>query len=57
MTALIPLFFFGDQRFKVPVIPLLIIAAACLADGRFGRASSPIHEATDAEPALDDTSR
>ncbi len=50
MTALIPLLFFGDQRFKVPVIPLLIIAAACLADGQWGRAPSPIHEATD-EPA------
>ena len=34
MTALVPLMFFGDQRFKVPVIPLLIIAAACLADDR-----------------------
>jgi 4-amino-4-deoxy-L-arabinose transferase-like glycosyltransferase len=30
MTALVPLAFFGDARFKVPVIPLLIIAAACL---------------------------
>ncbi|MCU1371718.1 MAG: glycosyl transferase [Ilumatobacteraceae bacterium] len=45
MTALVPLLFFGDQRFKVPVIPLLIIAAACLADGRWGRAQSPIHAA------------
>jgi hypothetical protein len=46
MTAIVPLLFFGDQRFKVPVIPLLIIAAACLADGRFGRAQSPVHEAS-----------
>jgi hypothetical protein len=30
MTALVPLAFFGDARFKVPVIPMLIIAAACL---------------------------
>ena len=30
MTALVPLAFFGDTRFKVPVIPLLIIAAATL---------------------------
>lgn len=30
MTAAVPLAFFGDSRFKVPVIPLLIIAAACL---------------------------
>ena len=43
MTAAVPLVFFGDQRFKVPVIPLLIIAAACLADGRWGRAQSPTH--------------
>jgi hypothetical protein len=30
MTALVPLAFFGDPRFKVPVLPMLIIAAACL---------------------------
>jgi 4-amino-4-deoxy-L-arabinose transferase-like glycosyltransferase len=30
MTALVPLAFFGDQRFKVPVIPLLIIAGSTL---------------------------
>jgi hypothetical protein len=30
MTALVPLAFFGDSRFKVPVIPLLIIMAATL---------------------------
>jgi hypothetical protein len=30
MTALVPLAFFGDSRFKVPVIPLLIVAAATL---------------------------
>ena len=30
MTAVVPLAFFGDSRFKVPVIPLLIIAAATL---------------------------
>lgn len=30
MTAAVPLLFFGDSRFKVPVIPLLIVAAACL---------------------------
>jgi 4-amino-4-deoxy-L-arabinose transferase-like glycosyltransferase len=28
MTAAVPLAFFGDSRFKVPVIPLLIVAAA-----------------------------
>lgn len=31
MTAAVPLAFFGDSRFKVPVIPLLIVAAATLA--------------------------
>ena len=31
------------RRLKVPVIPLLIIAAACLADGHFGRAPAPMH--------------
>lgn len=30
VTAGVPLLFFGDSRFKVPVIPLLIIAAATL---------------------------
>jgi len=30
MTAAVPLLFFGDSRFKVPVLPLLIIAAATL---------------------------
>jgi 4-amino-4-deoxy-L-arabinose transferase-like glycosyltransferase len=30
MTAAVPLLFFGDSRFKVPVMPLLIIAAATL---------------------------
>jgi hypothetical protein len=34
MTALVPLAFFGDSRFKVPVIPLLIVAAACLLPDR-----------------------
>ena len=34
MTALVPLLFFGDQRFKVPVIPLLIICAATLVPDR-----------------------
>ena len=41
MTAFVPLMFFGDQRFKVPVIPMLVIAAACLADGRWGRGPAP----------------
>ena len=52
MTAAVPLMFFGDQRFKVPVIPLLIIAGACLADGRWGKAQSPIHDTAD-EPVSD----
>ena len=39
MTALVPLAFFGDSRFKVPVIPLLIVAASWWADG--ARRSSP----------------
>lgn len=30
MTAVVPLAFFGDSRFKVPVVPLLIIAAATM---------------------------
>ncbi len=30
-TASVPLLFFGDARFKVPVLPLLVIAAGCLA--------------------------
>lgn len=34
MTAAVPLLFFGDQRFKVPVIPLLIICAATLVPTR-----------------------
>lgn len=42
MTAAVPLVFFGDSRFKVPVIPLLIIAAATLvADRRRDEAVSP----------------
>jgi len=53
MTAAVPLMFFGDQRFKVPVIPLLIIAAACLADGRWGRGQSRIHRV---DPELDEGS-
>ena len=36
MTAAVPLAFFGDSRFKVPVIPLLIIMASVLAAGRSG---------------------
>ncbi|MFN8017784.1 MAG: hypothetical protein U0P45_06645 [Acidimicrobiales bacterium] len=34
VTAAVPLLFFGDARFKVPVIPLLIICAATLARAR-----------------------
>lgn len=30
LTATVPLLFFGDSRFKVPVMPLLILAAAVL---------------------------
>lgn len=41
MTAAVPLLFFGDSRFKVPVMPLLIIAAATLAE-RVGRSSEPV---------------
>jgi hypothetical protein len=49
MTAAVPLLFFGDARFKVPVIPLLIIAAATLV--RTPR-RSPIESVPDgAEPA------
>ncbi|MCB0970989.1 MAG: glycosyltransferase family 39 protein [Acidimicrobiales bacterium] len=33
MTALVPLAFFGDQRFKVPVIPMLIVAAGVAVAG------------------------
>lgn len=32
MTAAVPLAFFGDSRFKVPVIPLLIVASGVLAE-------------------------
>lgn len=32
MTALVPLAFFGDSRFKVPVIPLLIVIASTLVE-------------------------
>lgn len=39
MTAAVPLAFFGDPRFKVPVIPLLIIMAATLAGGVWRRGS------------------
>ena len=57
VTAAVPLLFFGDSRFKVPVIPLLIIAAACLvrrpdpadvpggADAEPVQASEPVTEA------------
>ena len=48
MTAAVPLAFFGDSRFKVPVIPLLIIAAAALAGGSW-RADAE----ADAEPEPD----
>lgn len=37
MTAAVPLAFFGDARFKVPVMPLLIIMAAGLADRSWRR--------------------
>ncbi len=40
MTAAVPLAFFGDTRFKVPVVPLLIIIAASLA-GRPWRQPPP----------------
>ncbi|MCU1498682.1 MAG: glycosyl transferase [Acidimicrobiales bacterium] len=40
-TALVPLAFFGDSRFKVPVIPLLIIIAATLAGRPWRSARSP----------------
>lgn len=39
MTALVPLLFFGDSRFKVPVVPLLIVAAATLISRPAGDAS------------------
>jgi hypothetical protein len=29
VTAVVPLAFFGDSRFKVPVMPLLLVAAGC----------------------------
>lgn len=38
MTAAVPLAFFGNSRFKVPVIPLLIIAGATLLAHRKDRA-------------------
>lgn len=41
MTAAVPLAFFGDSRFKVPVIPLLIIAGATLLAERRGREPEP----------------
>lgn len=43
MTAAVPLAFFGDSRFKVPVIPLLIVAGAvavAVATERFRSASA-----------------
>jgi len=52
MTAAVPLMFFGDQRFKVPVIPLLIIAAACLADGTWGRGQTSTHQTAEGDDEL-----
>ncbi|WP_426572997.1 glycosyltransferase family 39 protein [Aquihabitans sp. McL0605] len=49
MTALIPLAFFGDSRFKVPAIPLLILAAATLVRSRGGAGDDPA-EASVGEP-------
>ena len=42
MTALVPLMFFGDTRFKVPVVPLLIVAAATMLRDRHQPASEPL---------------
>lgn len=44
MTALVPLAFFGDSRFKVPVIPLLIIAGATVVALRTRRVVLPEQE-------------
>ena len=53
MTALVPLLFFGDQRFKVPVIPLLIICAATLIPDRSVDQDLPVDEdaVTEVQPA------
>ncbi|QXC59999.1 glycosyltransferase family 39 protein [Aquihabitans sp. G128] len=56
-TAVVPLAFFGDSRFKVPVIPLLILAAATLLRERDAAepdpavAGEPEPQASVAEPA------
>jgi hypothetical protein len=36
-TAVVPLLFFGDPRFKVPVVPILCIAAAAAVTWPFDR--------------------
>lgn len=57
MTAAVPLLFFGDARFKVPVIPLLIIAAATLVRTPRRRPAEPAiaDPGTDgADPAVGD---
>ncbi|MCU1351369.1 MAG: hypothetical protein JWM05_578, partial [Acidimicrobiales bacterium] len=40
-TAAVPLAFFGDARFKVPVVALLCIAAGAAVGGRSAEAGSP----------------
>lgn len=54
MTAAVPLAFFGDSRFKVPVIPMLVIAGsvlvAAVADRRSARATSQPGGASPASP-------
>jgi hypothetical protein len=50
MTAAVPLAFFGDSRFKVPVIPLLIVAGATLVSTAVDRRATTKAGASPASP-------
>lgn len=50
MTAAVPLAFFGDARFKVPVIPLLLVLAAAFVASRLG-GGAPAADRDDAAEA------
>ena len=52
-TAAIPLLFFGDSRFKVPAIPLLIVAAATLVPNRQGPAEAGASPIDDGRPGVE----
>ncbi|HEY4376598.1 MAG TPA: hypothetical protein VGM93_05545, partial [Acidimicrobiales bacterium] len=55
-TAAVPLAFFGDSRFKVPVMPLLCIAAAAAVTMPWHRTESPDGDTERASPVHESTS-